>query len=90
MGTEPSGQSSSHSATVGSETFVEITDNNTTHARPKGVYVGVAGSYDFNDGEAWVKFTAAVAGSTLPIRPKGVRKNGGGGAPDAGDIVFLY
>lgn len=68
-----------------------ITDANTTHQRARAVYVGVSQSLDFCfDGQNWVLFKGASAGSQLDIMPVGVRKTAGSAAPDAGDVVFYY
>jgi len=67
-----------------------ITVNTADRPRCKGVFIGVAGDYDFNfNGTDWIAFTGCVAGSVLPISVVGARHNSGGTAPDAGDIVFL-
>lgn len=57
----------------------------------RGVYIGVAGDYEFSfDGATtWISFLGCVAGSVLPIAASGAR-DADDSAPDAGDIVFLY
>jgi hypothetical protein len=70
---------------------VSITDNNATHGRCRGVWVGVSQSIDLSvDGSTWVLFKGATAGTVIPVQAVGVRKTSGSAAPDAGDVVFLY
>jgi hypothetical protein len=71
--------------------WVSVTVN-TSLGSCRGVYIGVAGDYDFSfDGAVtWVKFTGCAAGSVLPLNATAARHNSGGTAPDAGDIVFIY
>jgi hypothetical protein len=71
--------------------FVSITDNVLTHAKCRAVYIGTSQSCDFSyDGTNWVTFQGLVAGTVLPIQAVGVRVTSGGGAPVAGDIIFIY
>lgn len=65
---------------------------NTVVRTAKGVYIGVAGDYDFSfDGATtWVQFTGCAAGSVLPIAATAVRDASDDSAPAAGEIVFLY
>ena len=72
-------------------TFQAITDNNLTHAKCRAVYIGVSQSLDLSyDGVNWVTFKGLVAGTVLPIQAVGVRVTSGGGAPNAGDVNFIY
>lgn len=69
---------------------VSITVNSVVNVC-RGVYIGVADSYDFTlDGTTWVQFSNCAAGSIIPLAASGARHATGDTAPDAGDIVFLY
>lgn len=71
--------------------FLAVTDNVLTHAKCRAVYIGTSQSCDFSyDGVNWITFQGLVAGTVLPIQVVGVRVTSGGGAPNAGDIVFIY
>ncbi len=86
---EPADKKYGRDVIGGSTRFVSITDTS-DHVIPKSVHINVSDSYDFKDeDDAWVLFVC-VAGTSPGIRPKAVRHNSGGTAPDSGDIVFLY
>lgn len=79
-----------------SDTNISITDNLSTHAECRAVYIGTAQDIDLYvqsdlaQTYAWVKFQGVVAGTVLPVMAKGARKTAASAAPTAGDIVFLY
>ena len=66
-----------------------ITDANETHELCKGIYIGVAGNYDFYMNGAWIEFQGCAAGSVLPLRATGARDASDSSAPAAGEILFL-
>lgn len=66
-----------------------ITNNNSTNAECRGIYIGAADNYDFYVGGSWILFNGCVAGSVIPVQATGARHATGDTAPDAGDIVFL-
>ena len=65
-----------------------FTDTDTTHAQPKGVFIGTGGNYRFYMNGAWITFKNCNAGSFLPIRPTGVSTTGGSSI-SSGDVLFL-
>lgn len=60
-----------------------------THPLSRGVFIGVAGNYDFYVNGAWVLFTAPALGTILPIRVTGARDADDSDA-EAGDLLLLY
>ena len=69
---------------------VSITNNNTTNARCRGVWVGTTQSIDLYVEDSWVLFKGATEGTVIPVKAMGARITTGSAAPAAGDIVFLY
>ena len=60
-----------------------------THPLSRGVFIGVAGNYDFYINGSWVLFTAPAVGTILPIRVTGARDADDSNA-EAGDLLLLY
>lgn len=60
-----------------------------THPLSRGVFIGVAGNYDFYINGEWVLFTAPALGTILPIRVTGARDADDSDA-EAGDLLLLY
>ena len=70
---------------------VSITNNATTNAVSRMVYIGAAVSFDFCfEHSTWVTFNTLPVATILPIQVKGARKNAGSVAPSASEIVFIY
>ena len=61
----------------------------TTADETKGIYVGVAGTYDFYIKGTWVAFVGLLAGNIYPIACTGVR-DGDDSDVEAGDLLLLY
>ncbi len=55
----------------------------------KGIWIGVAGDYDFYIKGTWVLFKGCLAGTIVPIGATGVRDADDSDA-DAGDLLLLY
>lgn len=75
--------------TVPATIATSIATNATGQNPSRGIFIGVAGDYDFYVNGSWVAFTGCVAGSVLPIVATGARDNGDQSSPAAGEIVFL-
>lgn len=63
---------------------------NTDVTECRAVYIGTTQSVDLKINGSWYEFQGATAGDIIPVAAVAARKNSGGDAPDAGDIVFLY
>jgi len=79
-------------ASISPASFAKSITVNTATGRPcRGIYIGVAGDYDFAvNATTWVAFKGCVAGSVIPVQAVGARDNSDESAPAAGEIVFLY
>lgn len=68
-----------------------ILNSLTAYDKCRGVYIGTSQSLDFSiDGVNWITFQGLVAGTVVPIQVLAARVTAGGGAPSAGDVVFIY
>ena len=68
-----------------------ITNNATTNAVSKAVYIGANISFDFCfEHSTWVQFSTLPVATILPIQVKGARISSSEAAPEEGNIVFIY
>ena len=87
------------------DSLVSITDNATTHAKSRGIYIMTSQSYDVYVSETtentasgsaspavpnWVTMASLLAGVPQPIMAMGIRKTSGAAAPSANDVFFIY
>ncbi len=85
------------------ESLVPITDNLATHAEARAIYFGAALTVDVYTGNSegniksngvfqrdWIIGVTVAQYQILPQYCKGIRINGSGAAPSAGQVWFVY